>query len=265
MNLSRVRALRGGPCRIVGRVGDGAPTGWAVHLVALVFCVLQIGCARQARVVSTAPRVVAEERIVTPDQVTTERELAAKGERALAEQRWEDAAAAFGVLVTAYPDGPRAADYLLDLGLAREGTRNSEGARDTYLEVARRFPDVPAARVALVHAATLDAYLEDWPALGAIGAQILARSDLDDIERIVGLGARGLARVEQGDDQAASSDVLDALNLADKHHYGPRDVLPVAVAQAQFALGEDPSRSLREDRHRPSPGRFPRKTRAALR
>jgi hypothetical protein len=196
------------------------------------------GCARQAPVVSPTPHVVAQERIVTPDEVTTERELAQRAERALAEQRWEDAAGAYRVLSTAYPSGPHAPDYLLDLGVAREGMRSSEGARDTYLEVARRFAEAPAARVALVHAATLDAYLEDWPALGAIGAQILARGDLDDIERIVGLGARGLARAEQGDDQAASPDVLDALDLADKHHYGPRDVLPEAVAQAQFALGE---------------------------
>jgi hypothetical protein len=196
------------------------------------------GCARQAPVVTEPPHLAARERIVTPDEVTTEPELADRAERALAEHRWEDAAAAYHVLTSAYPAGPRASEYWLNLGLAMEGLRNTQGARDTYLDVARRFPDVPAAGVALVHAATLDAYLEDWPALGAIGAQILARTDLDDIERIVGLGARGLSRAEQGDDQGATPDVLDALDLADRHHYGPKDVLPVAVAQAQFALGE---------------------------
>ena len=206
-------------------------------LGAFSFSVLS-GCARQAPVVTAPPRLAAQERIVTPDEVTTEQELADRAERALAEQRWEDAAAAYRVLASAYPTGPRASKYSLNLGLALEGLRNSQGARDTYLDVARRFPDAPAAGVALVRAATLDAYLEDWPALGAIGAQILARTDLDDVERIVGLGARGLSRVEQGDAQGAAPDVLDALDLADKHHYGPKDVLPVAVAQAQFALGE---------------------------
>jgi hypothetical protein len=198
-----------------------------------------VACARQSPGAPPAsPPVIVQERIVTPNEVTTERELAQRAERALAEQRWSDAALGYRVLVSAYPNGPHAAEYLLDLGLAREGLRDSSGARDEYLAVAQRFAEAPAARVALVHAATLDAYLEDWPALAAIGDEILARGDLDDIDRIVGLGARGLARVERGDDQSASPDILDALDLADKHHYGPRDVLPVAVAQAQFALGE---------------------------
>ncbi|MGA2449780.1 MAG: hypothetical protein ABTD50_13960 [Polyangiaceae bacterium] len=212
----------------------------ALARVVLVVCAgSAAACARPSALASpSSPAIAAQERIVTPDEVTTEQELAQRAERALTEQRWADAAAGYRVLVSAYPTGVHAAEYLLDLGLAREGLRDSQGARDAYLEVTSRFPDAPVVRVALVHAATLDAYLEDWTALGAIGAKILARVDLDDIDRIVGLGARGLSRVEQGDDQAASPDVLDALDLADKHHYGPRDVLPVAVAQAQFALGE---------------------------
>jgi hypothetical protein len=94
------------------------------------------------------------------------------------------------------------------------------------------------ARGALVRAATLDAYLEDWQALAAIGDALLARGDLDDVDRILALGARGLARVELGDDMAGSSDIHEGLDRADQLHYGERDVLPVAVAQLRFALGE---------------------------
>ena len=223
------------PFRLVRGVLSSRALGLAGPLCTL----WMVACARQSPGAPPAsPPVIVQERIVTPNEVTTERELAQRAERALAEQRWSDAALGYRVLVSAYPNGPHAAEYLLDLGLAREGLRDSSGARDEYLAVAQRFAEAPAARVALVHAATLDAYLEDWPALAAIGDEILARGDLDDIDRIVGLGARGLARVERGDDQSASPDILDALDLADKHHYGPRDVLPVAVAQAQFALGE---------------------------
>jgi hypothetical protein len=111
-------------------------------------------------------------------------------------------------------------------------------ARDTFLDLARRFPDGPKARSALVRAATLDAYLEDWAALARIGEALLARGDLEDVDQIVALGARGLARVELGDDMAASKDIHDGLDLADLRHYGERDILPVAVAQLRFALGE---------------------------
>lgn len=200
---------------------------------------VSLGCVKPPPVAPAAPRIaVAEERIVTPGEVTTERELSMRAQHAFAEQRWADAVAAYRVLTSAFPSGPHSPDYWLNLGFALEGIRNNEAARDVYLDLAGRFSTAPEASVALVRAATLDAYLEDWKALRSIGDAILAREKLDDMERIVGLGARGLARVEQGDDQSASPDILDALDLGDKHHYGPRDVLPVAVAQAQFALGE---------------------------
>jgi hypothetical protein len=189
---------------------------------------------------SPAPptHIDAEARIVTPGEVTTETELSRRGERALMEQRWQDAADAYATLVAADPAGPRAAEYAFDLGLALEGLGDRVRARDTFLELARRFPEGPKARAALVRAASLDAYLEDWTALAEIGEALLARADLDDIDRLVALGARGLARVEAGSDGPASKDILDGLELADRLHYGARDVLPVAVAQLRFALGE---------------------------
>ena len=176
--------------------------------------------------------------IVTPSDVETEPALAARGERALMEQRWQDAVAAYRTLVAADATPEHAAEYLFDLGLALEGAQSRREARDTFLALARRFPDGPKARSALVRAASLDAYLEDWPALASIGDTLLARTDLEDLDRIVALGSRGLARVESGDDGRASKDIFDGLELSDQLHYGPRDVLPVAVAQLRFALGE---------------------------
>lgn len=216
------------------------------------------GSAPQAAAPIGPPlHIDAQPRIVTPGEVATEPELAARGERALMEQRWRDAAEAYGTLYAADPSGPHAADYAFDLGLALEGMQERTRARDTFLELARRFPDGPKARAALVRAASLDAYLEDWKALLAIGDTLIARPDIDDIDRIVALGARGLARVELGEqdaqrpreadqsaaavranDSAATKDIFDGLELADQLHYGARDVLPVAVAQLRFALGE---------------------------
>jgi len=154
------------------------------------------------------------------------------------EQRWQDAAAAYKTLVAAEPTGPHAPEYLFDLGLSLEGLQDRAAARDAFRELARRFPDDTRARPALVRAATLDAYLEDWSALAAIGDTLLARADLDDVDRVVALGARGLARIELGQDVQAARDIFDGLDLSDQLHYGQRDVLPVAVAQLRFALGE---------------------------
>jgi hypothetical protein len=180
----------------------------------------------------------AQPRIVTADEVTTEAELAARAERALMEQRWQDAADAYATLLAAAPSGPRAPEWMFELGLALEGLEQRAKARDVFLDLAQRFPEGPKARGALVRAATLDAYLEDWPALAGIGDALLGRDDAGDVERIVGFGARGLARVELGDDTGASKDIYEGLDLADQLHYGQRDVLPVAVAQLRFALGE---------------------------
>src|SRR5579883_2354330 len=100
--------------------------------------------------------------IVTANEVATEPELAARGERALMEQRWSEAADTYRTLLAAEPAGPHAAEYAFDLGLALEGMQQRARARDTFLDLARRFPDGPKARAALVRAASLDAYLEDW-------------------------------------------------------------------------------------------------------
>ncbi|MGA7123069.1 MAG: hypothetical protein WBY94_23420 [Polyangiaceae bacterium] len=177
-------------------------------------------------------------RIVTADEVTTEEELQARAEGALLSQNWRVAADTYLLLFRANPGGPRAAESLFNRGLALEGLEDRPGARDAFLDLSNRFPGDPKARSALVRAATLDAYLEDWTALAAIGDALLARTDLDDVDHIVALGARGLARIELGDDKLASKDIHDGLDLADQLHYGERDVLPVAVAQLRFALGE---------------------------
>ena len=218
-----------GRTEIVGFVG-------VVSFVTLGAC----ACARSASPAAGPPlHLDVPAAIVTADDITTEAELAARGERALLEQRWRDAADAYRLLVAADPPGPHAAEYMFALGLALEGLEPRAGARDVYLELARRFPAGPKARAALVRSATLDAYLEDWTALAGIGDALLARPDLEDLDRIVGLGARGLAHVEEGQlDAPTASDIYDGLDLSDRFHYGERDVLPVAVAQLRFALGE---------------------------
>jgi hypothetical protein len=218
-----------------------------VALLAMISCAEAHPVARPASPVT----IRAQSRIVTPEEALTDAELAARAEKAILEQRWRDAARDYGTLVSAEPEGPLVSEYLFHLGLALEGCQERARARDTFLELSRRFPTGPRARGALVRVATLDAYLEDWVALQGIGDAILAQEGADDVERIVALGARGLGRVELGDDRAASLDILDGLELADRLHYGARDVLPVAVAELHFALGE--LRRVRSERIRFAP------------
>ena len=182
--------------------------------------------------------ITTEERIVTEHEVTTARELTAKAERALLGQQWEEAAAALSLLLSAEPASPKAPEWLMNLAMAYERLEQRDKARATVQKVYEQFPNAPQARPALLRAATLHAYLEEWPALEAIGDKILARPDVDDVDRIMGLGARGLGRVEQGRDLQASPDILDGLDLSDRTHYSVGNVLPVAVAQLRFGLAE---------------------------
>ncbi len=218
-------------------------------VLAALLAALASACASPRPPVAPGPptHLDAQPRIVTADDVTTVAELEARGERALQEQRWKDAAEAYRLLIAADPTGPKSSGYRFDLGLSLEGLEQRAEARDTFLDLARLFPEGPKARGALVRVATLDAYLEDWSALNAIGDALLGRPDLEDLDRIVALGARGLARVERGEqadppdpslDMRASEDIHDGLDLSDQFHYGERDVLPVAVAQLRFALAE---------------------------
>ena len=80
-----------------------------------------------------------------------------------------------------------------------EGLGEREKARVRYREVVRRFPTDPNARNALVREVSLDAHLEDWRALGEVGELILARKEIDPAERMLGLGARGLSKIQAGD------------------------------------------------------------------
>ena len=180
--------------------------------------------------------------IITPNGTTTVPELQQKADAAFVAQKWREAADAYEMLLKADASGPNVPSYLFNAAMAHEGLGDQPGerqkARDRYRELAARFPESANARLALVRAATLYAYLEEWSALAEIGDQILARKDIDDVDRMVGLGARALAKVEQGNDASARRDILDGIDISDRTHYASPEVLPVAVAQLRFAYGE---------------------------
>lgn len=213
-------------------------------LLPLLACLACLGCeASVVPPVTPAPPpavVVAERQIITPDEGGTVRELVRRGEQALREQKWKEAADAFRTLIAAakVADDPALPTYLLDLGLAEEGLGDRAHARERYLEVTQRFPASTDARTAWLRAISLDDYLEDWPALGVAGAALLARTDLDDVDRLTGLGARALSSVEAGDDMAAMRDIQEGLDAVDRTSFGATGRLPNGAAQLRFALAE---------------------------
>ncbi|WP_394843242.1 hypothetical protein LZC95_40100 [Pendulispora brunnea] len=184
------------------------------------------------------PPIRVPTQIVTPTLDGSEKELFERGERALLGQRWREAADIFETLVRLPPQESLAPSVLFDLASAYEGLEDRERARDRFREAAQRFPRDKVARPAWLRVLSLDVYLEQWKDLGDAAEALLAREDLDPVDRMTGLGARGLARIEAGDDVRAMIDVQNGLDLVEEHRYGMTGRLPVAASQLRFALGE---------------------------
>jgi tetratricopeptide (TPR) repeat protein len=201
---------------------------------------LSAGCGAASQPVVQPPptNLVATNQIIGTRAEGTAKELLARGEHALLAQRWQEAVDAFEAALAGDPASANDPQVLYDLALAYEGLGDREKARARYREVVRRFPSDPNARNALVREVSLDAYLEDWTALGEAGDTILARKDIDAAERMLGLGARGLARIQSGDDTAATRAIQQGLELMDETRYGSTGQLPVAAAMIKYANGE---------------------------
>jgi tetratricopeptide (TPR) repeat protein len=208
-------------------------------LATLMALPLLAGCAARPPVPPvTPPTRSLETQIVAPRTSGTARELFTNGESALLAQRWRDAVDDFEALLAAEPEGVNTPAALLDLGLAYQGLEQRERARDRYHELASRFPGDPSARTALANACEIHAYLEEWPALVETATALLQRTDIDDVDRMTGLGARGMGEVELGKIDAAARDIEEGLDVVERDHYGAQNRLPVAAAQLRFALGE---------------------------
>ena len=214
------------------------------RLLPLVAVVLSLaaGCGGNAAT-SQPPRTPtkhedASNQIFGPRAQGTARELRAKAEEAILAQRWQDAVDALEPLLGGDPQAANDPQLVYDLALAYEGVGAREKARERYRELSRRFPSDANARSAVVREVSLDAYLEDWPALGALGEALLAKDGADPAERMLGYGARGLARSYAGDEAGAFRDVNTGLELVDEHRYGATGQLPVAAAMLKFGLGE---------------------------
>ncbi|HVJ88794.1 MAG TPA: tetratricopeptide repeat protein, partial [Labilithrix sp.] len=204
-----------------------------------VACVACGGASSDAgKAVQVPHRIDAANQIIGTRVEGTPKELRERGARALLAQNWQEAVDAFEALLAGDPKASDDPAVIYDLALAYEGLGEREKARARYREVVRRFPEDSNARSAVAREASLDAYLEDWNALGEVGEQILARKDLEAADKMLGLGARGLSRIFAGDETGAARDVNDGLDLVEETRFGATGQLPVAAAMLKFAQGE---------------------------
>lgn len=207
-------------------------------LVAIVLAIALGGCGGASSTTPAPRHVDVQNQIIGTKSEGTAKELRERGERALLAQKWQDAVDAFEALLAGDPGAKDDPQVLYDLALAYEGIGERQKARALYRDVSKRFSSHALARSALVREVSLDAYLEDWAALGQVGEIILARADIDPADKMLGLGARALAKLEAKDEAGASRDINQGLDLVDEYRYGATGQLPVAAAMLKYALGE---------------------------
>lgn len=210
------------------------------HLVPMTVlaCVACGGAAPQDPHTPARSHVDASNQIIGTRIEGTPKELLARGERALLAQNWQEAVDAFEALIAGDAASREDPQVIYDLSVAYEGIGNREKAREGYRSIVRKFPTDPNARSALAREVSLDAYLEDWKALGEVGELILARPNLEVADRMLGLGARGLSRIIAGDESGAAKDVNEGLDLVETTRFGATGQLPVAAAMLKYANGE---------------------------
>ncbi|MFO0738929.1 MAG: tetratricopeptide repeat protein [Labilithrix sp.] len=198
------------------------------------------GCGEKPEPRSPQPatKVNASNQIISTRVEGTAKELRIRGEHALLEQKWQEAVDAFEALIAGDPAAANDPSIIYDLALAYEGVGEREKARVRYREIVKRFPNDPNARSALAREVSLDAYLEDWTALGEAGETILARKDIEPADKMLGYGARGLARITAGDEDGAKKDVNAGQDIVDETGFGKTGQLPIAAAMLKYAEGE---------------------------
>lgn len=200
--------------------------------------IVLVGCGGASSTAPAPKHVDVQNQIIGTRAEGTSKELRERGERALLAQKWQEAVDAFEALLAGDPTAKDDPQVLYDLALGYEGIGEREKARTLYRDVSKRFSTNALARSALVREVSIDAYLEDWVALGQVAETILARADIDPADKMLGLGARALSKLEAKDEAGASRDINQGLDLVDEHRYGATGQLPVAAAMLKYALGE---------------------------
>lgn len=151
---------------------------------------------------------------------------------------YDRAAVAFEKIISFEPNGEYAAAARFNAGFAYEQLGRRDLALAQYRAVIDRHAESEEARGALLRSSRLYAHAEEWEPLTQVSEQTLARPDLELMERIEALGARGLGLVQLGRVSEGALVIGKARDLIEEHRLHEAGKLTVGMAQVFFALGE---------------------------
>lgn len=259
--------IRGKPLR--ERYTPRGLWSWLRSSVAIVAVGALVGCARsappprRAQTVShprnAAETVTVPRTIVTPTDAHTLLELYDRAYGELQASHFARAAVEFDRIFGLDPTWQYAPDSLFQAAIAHEQDDDRETALSRFEELARRFPEHPLGREALVRCVRLLAFLERWKRLGEVSDLLLLRHhDLRPFESVVAHGGKALSLVmDAGDVDGASFYIEKGRNVIDDNGLDQAGRVSRDLAQLYFALGE--VRRIRAERIRfvPVPENFP--------
>src|SRR5581483_9281708 len=150
------------------------------------------------------------------------------------------------------PDGPHGKDAFIYSATAHDQSGDLDGAAARYLETARRFPNEPVSRDALVAAVRVLTHLERWADAGKAADVLLTRlAELSPIERIVAYAGKALSLVFSDTPDGALTYIEKGRDIIDTERLDSAGAVPRDLAELYFALGE--LRRIRGERIRLAP------------
>jgi tetratricopeptide (TPR) repeat protein len=190
--------------------------------------------------------------IVTPTDAASVEEIFARARVDFAEKRFAEAARGFDRIVELDPDGPHGKDAFIYSATAHDQSGDLDGAAARYLETARRFPNEPVSRDALVAAVRVLTHLERWADAGKAADVLLTRlAELSPIERIVAYAGKALSLVFSDTPDGALPYIEKGRDIVDTERLDSAGAVPRDLAELYFALGE--LRRIRGERIRLAP------------
>lgn len=208
-------------------------------LATLALAAFANGCAQRAIPPPKPPPVIQTTPVViTPREEEAPEVTFQRAEALLAEGKAKEAAPLFDRLSKLDPAGPIAPAAHYKSAVAWDVAGDFPGALARFREVIAKYGERDIGRLSTIGTLRLEAYLEKWSELSATADLFMARSDLTDIDRIEGYGAKALAVVESGDPDSAERSISRARDIIENLRLGEGGKVPVQVAQVFFALGE---------------------------
>lgn len=177
--------------------------------------------------------------IVTPHAALDVGELFTRAEQEEAETSFRQAARLFDRIVQHDPQGPLTPAALLRSGLAWEQASDLHAAALRFEQLARRFPEHPKAREALVRSMRVRLHLGHYARAGVVADVFLERHlQGPPLSRIVARAAQALAALEGERVSEAEHFVGRGLAIVDRLRLDQAGRIPRDLAVLYYARGE---------------------------